>query len=272
LAYFLRFGDIRRQSNHPQIRLNKIGLTMTEINKKQIDTLVELQKIVIEAGKHQAFLQDVPTRISALESRLEEFVGDVKKDEEDLGELNRRYRAYESDVQMNLGKIQKSQEKLREVKTNKEYQSSLKEIEDLKAINSKIEDEMLEFLEQIDQAEKDLSRRKQHYSEVVDGINREKDSISQAAGKSEKKLAELGSNRSVIEESLDSGLLEIYNRQRKKQTDGVAIAEVKDGVCQGCNMNIPSQMYNELQRCNSLKNCPSCERLIYWQNNGERSE
>jgi predicted nucleic acid-binding Zn-ribbon protein len=245
---------------------------MIEINRKQIDTLVKLQKLVIEFGKHKAFLQAVPARISALDKRLEEFMCDVEKDENNLETLNKRYRVFESDVQVNLAKIKKSEEKLREVKTNKEYQSSLKEIEDLKAINSKLEDEMLEFLEQIDEAEKSLSAQKQHYSEFVDEINGEKNGINQSARQSEKKLVELENDRNIITESLAAGLLELFNRQRMKQADGVAIAKVKKGVCQGCNMNIPPQLYNELQRRNSLKNCPSCERLIYWEDNGERSE
>ena len=52
----------------------------------------------------------------------------------------------------------------------------------------------------------------------------------------------------------------------------MAIVDVKMQVCQGCNMNIPPQMYNELQRGISLKYCPSCERIIYWQDENERSE
>jgi len=245
---------------------------MTDITKKQIIILVELQQIDIETGKVKAFLQDVPARIRTLDQRLEEFVGNIENDEEAISEINKKYRTYESDVQSNLSKIQKSQEKLRSVKTNKEYQSSLKEIEGLKAINSKIEDEMLEFLEKIDKAEKDLKERKQYYSEIVDETGREKDSISQIAGQNKEKLLELESARLVIAAGLDAGLLDIFNRQRMKQIDDVAIVEVKDAVCQGCNINIPPQMYNELQRNNSLKNCPSCERLIYWEDPDERSE
>ena len=245
---------------------------MTDITKQQIITLVELQKINTEIGKLEASLQDVPARIRSLDQRLEELVRSIENDEELLSELNKRYRTYESDVQLNLGKMQKSREKLRSVKTNKEYQSSLKEIEDLKAINSKLEDEMLEFLEKIDKAEKDLNERKQYYSEIVDETSREKDTISQVAEQNKKKLLELESVRRVTTAGLDTGLLDIFNRQRMKQADDVAIVKVKDAVCQGCNINIPPQMYNELQRNNSLKNCPSCERLIYWEDPDERSE
>jgi predicted nucleic acid-binding Zn-ribbon protein len=37
-----------------------------------------------------------------------------------------------------------------------------------------------------------------------------------------------------------------------------------NSICNGCNVNIPPQMYNELQRCKSVKLCPNCQRIIYW--------
>ena len=245
---------------------------MTDFTPKDIAALVNLQMINIETGKLEWLLQDVPARIKRLDQRFDEFSRNVENDEKVISELNKKYRTYESDIQLNLGKISKSQEKLRAVKTNKEYQSSLKEIEVIKAINSKIEDEMLEFLEQIESAEQALNERRQQYATIVEETNQEKASINQAAEQGKKKLLELESDREVVAAELDVKLIGIFRRQMMKQGDGVAIVEVKDAVCQGCNMNIPPQMYNELQRGNSLKYCPSCERMIYWQDRDKRSE
>jgi predicted nucleic acid-binding Zn-ribbon protein len=245
---------------------------MPKITEEQIVTLVKLQKIDTEAQKLQSFLKEIPVRIGILDERLEKFVRSVDEDENVISELNKKYRTYESDVQTNLGKIQKSQDKLRSVKTNKEYQSSLKEIEDIKSKNSKLEDEMLEFLEQIEGAEKGLNERKQRYSNIVDDTNREKDSIKQDTEQCQQDLAQLGADRDVITDALDGAILDIFNRVKAKQADAVAIAQVKDAVCQGCNLNIPPQMYIELQHRNSLKNCPSCERIIYWEDHNKRPE
>ena len=245
---------------------------MPTISEEQIVSLVKLQKIVTEIQKIQLSLKEMPARLGILEERLVKFMRSVEDDENDISELNKKYRTYESDVQVNLGKIQKSQEKLRSVKTNKEYQSSLKEIEDIKLKNSKIEDEMLEFLEQIESAEKKLNERKQHYSQIVDGTNREKDSIKRDTEQCEQKLAQLQTDRDVVTDALDRTILDIFFRVQAKQSDAVAIAEVKDAVCQGCNLNIPPQMYIDLQHRNSLKNCPSCERIIFWEDHSKRPE
>jgi predicted nucleic acid-binding Zn-ribbon protein len=245
---------------------------MTNLTKKDIGTLLNLQQIDMETEKLGAYLQDVPVQIKNLDTRLDEFTRNVEDDENLITELNKKYRAYESDIQSNVGKIGKSQEKLRAVKTNKEYQSSLKEIDDIKAINSKLEDEMLEFLEQIETAEQSLNENKQQYSRIVDELEDEKKALIQAAEQGEKELAGLRSDRDAVVAALGTGLMDIYEYQLTKQGDGIAIVDVKTEVCQGCNMNIPPQMYNELQRDISLKYCPSCERIIYWQDENERSE
>ena len=245
---------------------------MTNLSKNDIAILVKLQKIEIESARLEAYLKDVPVQIKNLEQRLDEFTRNVENDEQLIDELNKKYRTYESDIQLNLGKIDKSQEKLRSVKTNKEYQSSLKEIDDIKAINSKLEDEMLEILEQVETAEKSLEGSKQAYSRIVDEINHEKDTLAQAAEQGKQDLTALRSERQTVADQIKPGLLEIFNHQMSEQANGIAIAEVKDAVCQGCNMNIPPQMYNELQRGTSLKYCPSCERIIFWQDQNERSE
>jgi predicted nucleic acid-binding Zn-ribbon protein len=245
---------------------------MPKITKEQIATFVKLQQIDMESSQIKARLRDVPAQISELERGVEEFTSHIEDKKNTIEELKKQYRDYESDVQANLAKIAKSQEKLRAVKTNKEYQSSLKEIDDIKLKNVALEDEMLEFLEQIDAAEKALEETGQHYAEIVDDARQEKQTVEQEAEKSKAYLQQLESEREEICARLDSNLFEIFKRVQAVQPNGVAIVEVSSAVCQGCNLNIPPQLYNELYRCDSLKYCPNCERIIYWKENDERSE
>jgi len=44
----------------------------------------------------------------------------------------------------------------------------------------------------------------------------------------------------------------------------VGLVAVIEGSCSGCNMKLPPQLYNILQRVESVEQCPSCQRIIYW--------
>ena len=230
--------------------------------KEQIKVLVKLQHLDAESIRIKSTLNDVSKKLKHLDSSLEEIEQTIKDQESVLDGLKKQYRDYESDVKLNLAKINKSQEKLRSVKTNKEYQSLLKEIEDVKSKNSSIEDIMIECLDRIDEAEEIIATKKDEYLQLSDHIKSEKQSIEHEAEIDKKKLDELDMDRKNVSGLIDSQLFKKY-LVIKEQQEGLAVVPVKDAVCHGCNVNLPPQLYNELFRHDSLKFCPNCHRIIY---------
>ncbi len=230
--------------------------------KEQIKVLVKLQHLDAESIRIKSTLNDVSKKLKHLDSSLEEIEQTIKDQESVLEGLKKQYRDYESDVKLNLAKINKSQEKLRSVKTNKEYQSLLKEIEDVKSKNSLIEDKMIECLDRIDEAEKIIATKKDEYLQFSGRIKSEKQSIEHEAEIDKKKLDELDMDRKNVSGLIDSQLFKKYI-VIKEQQEGLAVVPVKDAVCHGCNVNLPPQLYNELFRYDSLKFCPNCHRIIY---------
>jgi len=231
--------------------------------KEQINILVKLQKIETETDSIKLKLSDVSKRLENLDDGLKEFERTIEDQESIINELKKRYRNYESDAQMNLELEKKSQEKLRSVKTNREYQSILKEIEDIKAKNSKIEDEMIGCLDRMDETEKIIATKKDEYLQLADSIKNEKVSINQEVEQGKKKLAELETDRKGVSSVAEPELLKKYFIIKEQNQGGLAVVPVKDAVCHGCNVNLPPQLYNELHRCETLKFCPICHRIIY---------
>ncbi len=232
--------------------------------KEQIKILVNLQNIERESANIKSKLNDVSTRVDVLDSRLSAVEGNVENETVQLGNLQKQYREFESDVQLNLSQVQKSQVKLRSIKTNKEYQSILKEIEDIQNKNSLIEDEMITCLDRMDDAEKVISLKKEEFATVKDDVSIEKESIARETEQNKKRLAELEAEWGKISAEIDSELIRKYTTVKEK-VKSRAVAAVKNAVCQGCNLNIPPQLYNELQRFDNLKFCPHCQRIIYWE-------
>ena len=111
--------------------------------KEQINILSKLQEIEIETQSIKSTLSDVSRKIETLDADLKEFERTIEDRESIFNELEKKYRNYESDARINLDQEKKIQAKLRSVKTNREYQSLLKEIEDVKTKNSNIEDKMI---------------------------------------------------------------------------------------------------------------------------------
>ena len=245
---------------------------MPSVTQEQIAALVKLQKIEIEISSIKTQLSTVDQRMEVLDKQLLDFNQTIEEQKSLINELNEKYRSYESDLQMHFDGIKKSEAKLTSVKTNKEYQSSLKEIDDLKNINSKIEDDMIEFLDRIEEAENLLKAKTAEFSELESQMKTEKEIIQKEAEEGRQRLGNLDAEWKTFSDDIEAVILATYNRIKENQGYKIGIVAVKDAVCQGCHLNIPPQMYNELQRGDSLKRCPMCERIIYWKDQNKRSE
>lgn len=230
--------------------------------REQIAILVKLQTIDSDIKEIEKRLGKVAGKRAILDLELEEFESTIKEKISVREEYQKRYRSLESDANMNLPKITKSKEKLTSVKTNKEYQALLKEIEDLKNSNSKLEDQMLEILEQSDDADSELSEKKQAFEAAENRVAGEKAGIAEAAEEDRSRLAGLQRDFQTVLETVNPDILKAF-RSVRRRIGNPAIAEVENAVCAGCHMNIPPQMYIELQRFESLMYCPQCQRIIY---------
>lgn len=231
--------------------------------REQIEVLVKLQQIETETVQIKSALNDVSKRLENLDSGVKIFEQTIEEQEHIINDLKKQYRDYESNIQLNLEKEQKVQAKLRSVKNNKEYQALLKEIEDVRGKNSEIEDKMIEFLDQMDITEKIIATKKDEYINIFERAKSEKESIKQNAEARKKRLAELDMESAEVSGLVDPEFLKRYLIIKEQDPGELAVVPVKDAVCHGCNVNIPPQLYNELFRCDSLRFCPNCQRIIY---------
>jgi predicted nucleic acid-binding Zn-ribbon protein len=67
-----------------------------------------------------------------------------------------------------------------------------------------------------------------------------------------------------IESKADPENIVLLDDVRKK-VRGNPLVPVQGSICMGCHMNIPAQLFNELQRFDELRFCPHCHRIIYWK-------
>lgn len=231
--------------------------------RQKLERLLELQSAETEIERLGAKLEAVPEKLKALDSEKIALEESLENEKAAMSALKKKYRDMESDVQTNIDYAAKSQDKLTAVKTNKEYQAILKEIDEVREKNSGIEDEMIIYLEQMELAEVELSKKGEHLKRMQVQIDSEKDAIQTEAEEDRLLLENAEKLKQQLDGEVDIALKKDYD-QVKKTVKSRAVVPVIKAICQGCHMNIPPQMFNELQRGNQLKFCPHCYRIIYW--------
>lgn len=232
--------------------------------KEQIDILVALQKNDTDADQVRKLLSGIAEKQRHLEKELTAAVSAKDAAAADLEGFRKSYRLLESDAKVNLELIRKSKSRLPGVKSNKEYQALLRQVEETEKKNSRIEDEMLAILDRIEAGEQVLEERKQDCLRAENAFETEKLRLVVETEKEEMHLAELAEKRNQIAAAAPPDLMKIFMSTRK-MVDGPMIVPVRGNTCEGCNINIPPQMANDLRRFESLNFCPFCNRIIYWE-------
>ena len=232
--------------------------------KKQVELLVKLQELDQTIDQLKRQMRDGPERLRELEKKVQTLEEDIKADERRVQELKQSQRQYEADIEDGIAHIRKSRGRLMSIKNNREYRALLREIEDTEKENAVREDAVLEALEELERLSQGFEVKKKEQLVAQDGLENEKKTIAKEVARIQGELSDIEKDREKLTQGIDPGLLTKY-QQIKAMSGGSAVALVNHATCGECHLGIPPQMYNELQRQDTLQFCPNCHRIIYWK-------
>jgi predicted nucleic acid-binding Zn-ribbon protein len=242
----------------------KIGYTGEFIVKEQVDLLVRLQEKdqIIDQLAWQ--MREGPERLRELETKLQTIEKAIEDDKDRVQELKQAQRQYEGDIEDNVAHIRKSRGRLMGIKNNREYKALLREIEDTEKENAKREDKVLECLEEIEGLNQGFDLKESELSSLRDELETERKAVEEEVARIQDELNDVEHGREGLMQTIDANLLGKY-KQIKRMSGGIAVSLVNNATCGACHLGIPPQMYNELQRQDTLQFCPHCQRIIYWK-------
>ena len=110
---------------------------------EQLKNLIELQQIDLKIIDLNNLIGDIPTRIAAAELPLNDSQRALRAGKEKLESLEKRKRDRERALDETGEKVRKLKARTSEIKTNKEYQALLTEIESVEKEQYAVEDGIL---------------------------------------------------------------------------------------------------------------------------------
>ena len=242
---------------------------MQKVNvEEQLVHLIKLQVLDTHLYRMRRDRQAEPKLIEELEIRRNEEQAAVKAIEEKIKASQVKRKQRELDLQSEEEKIKKLQTQLYQLKTNKEYQTMQQEIGGQKADNSRIEDEVLMLMEEAEIFNKDLVKEKALFAEAEKHLIEDKKKIEAEISSLDGEISNLKAQRNDITVLVDKKVLTHYEKVLANR-DGLALAAVKSHSCQGCFMNLPPQVINEIKMRDKIVTCESCARILYIENEAD---
>ena len=234
--------------------------------ERELETLFEAQKIETLIMEDERKLLRAPQRLKQMDEELLAVRQKIEKEKEIIDELEKERRKKEKELEVEKEKIKKLEVRLYDVKTNKEYQALLKEIEAAKETNDRTEEDVLVLMEKVEDLKKDYENSHVHLKEIERQSEGERAVIEKEMKSMDEVIARLTQERDNLLSVVSENLRNMY-RILKEGRGGIAVTNVKNGVCLGCNMNIPPQLFIEVTKNKQLIQCPSCNRILFFREN-----
>jgi predicted nucleic acid-binding Zn-ribbon protein len=231
---------------------------------EDLKLLVELQGIDTAIIQKLDIIDTIPGKVSAVEQPLKDSQAAYDKSRQRRDALERKKKEKEQLLDDISEKVRKLKARISEIKTNKEYQAHLKEIEAAEKEQRTVEDDILSSMEALDAAQKEARELEGKVRTEEEKINAFREKLRDDAGGIQKEVEELRLRREGIVRAMDKEIHALY-MQLIETKRGLAVVETSGEVCRGCNMNIPPQLFVEIKKNEKIIQCPQCSRILYWK-------
>lgn len=238
----------------------------------------EFEAVIDRLAALQAFDQKLKERIDqveALTSEADRQESELRSQREEVARLSEQCAALEKQraemdakLEIDGGKVRDNRMRLNRVRNDRELMALQREIDLGREAAQVLEEELIGVMENHERISAQLAEAQAALSELEERVVGEIESRRGEAATLSEGLDEERAARERLAEGIEGSLRRKYE-QIFDRRGGTAVVEARGGICLGCHINLPPQMFNELQRYREVRQCPSCHRIVYWRANPE---
>ncbi len=228
--------------------------------QKRLKALWEVQQVDNELDKLDELRGDLPRELTLLENKLKELTDKLDELKKIQKESLEKREENDEVLTQSKANLKKYKAQLLQIKTNREYDALMKEI-----------DHTNELIAKLDEENNVLADQSKKYTQEIDEIIPEIDKIKvelkekgkdlqEIDKKTEKERTTLMKKREEVISKIGKGDLSLYSRIRLAK--GRAIVPVRRNACDGCYATVSSQKQLEIRRNDRLYVCESCGRIL----------
>ncbi|MBK8480398.1 MAG: hypothetical protein IPL40_04365 [Proteobacteria bacterium] len=236
--------------------------------REELKLLEELQGVDLELQETDKALQALPLRLQELKHDVESVDALLVRERKQLEDVQRYRGELEQSLQRDQDQLNKTKAKLTQVKTSREYMAVQREFESSRRLINERELELAKLTGAIDQTQESVLRHEQELEGLRTHFGEEEQATATQMAALEQQVAGRRGERAALATRVSKTVVRKYE-QIRRQRGGLGLAAAREGVCGGCRMHLPPQLYNILQRAETLEQCPNCQRIVYFPDQSE---
>ncbi len=230
--------------------------------RAQIEILASLQTVDREIKEQIDIKQGLLGDLDGKEKGIQAKKREIDSLRATLAEME-KLRAAKDRVFLDEGKkaVDKRM-RMNRIKNIKELQALQREIDLMRQANGELEEELIKIMQQMDGIKAQMQTKEAEMAALHDEWERQQQALGAQITGIDRAVTEAANRRQSIAAQITGDLISRYELIFSRR-GGTAVVEVSGGICQGCYMNIPPQLSNEIIRSDKVHLCPSCQRILY---------
>ncbi|MCA1957394.1 MAG: C4-type zinc ribbon domain-containing protein [Nitrospira sp.] len=231
---------------------------------RKFSPLLDLQKFDLRIMEIKEARRKIPERLQAAEAPLREALKRMKEAQSAVEAAIKERRAHERDLEAHEAQMERMKAHAANLKTNKEYQAHLFELDLANKKRGEFEEKILMCMERIDQLQRTVTETQAKVRELEAAFAQEQKNLSEQERALADELAQVELLQRDAAARVERSLLQRYNEVKASRKDQ-PLAAVRGGLCLGCRLQIPPQLIAQVKRSEDLHVCPYCRRILYWE-------
>ena len=232
-----------------------------------LDMLRALQSAHSELRELEQLLAAKPRELEVARDRLSRQKQAADGLEEDAKRIQMEIDRLELELQAGEEKIANLRTQQNGAKTNREYKAFQDEIDNIRAENSRVEDQILELMTKIESSDEQEAKAQRNVEEEELRMAEAERSLAGEIDQVKAEHDETKARYDDLASQVDPKYMEPYARLARHR-EALAVVPVKNGMCGGCFINLPPQTINALMGAHELVFCHSCGRILFLESAG----
>ena len=228
----------------------------------RFDQLLKLQRLdsTIRTLGHD--LQQLPKKSKLIDEKVSSVREPLERAREEKATIEKNRAVFEEA----LGSLEEKERllkvKMPEIRSNEEYSALLREMDATKKERDKTEEKSLKAMERLEELEKELPALEQAYEQGEAMVATERSSLKAEQDRISTELLQLKKERQALQAEMHAGWFRKYTHIAA-QRNGLAVAAVRGGTCQGCFIGVRPKLIQDLHYGEEVVTCEGCQRILY---------
>jgi predicted nucleic acid-binding Zn-ribbon protein len=240
--------------------------------KAELEKLIDLQKTDTNIRRLKKAIETADQRRAEIEQEFEQHASSIREIQATREKAQADRAGLENQIAENKTYLERADRNLKHAQNQKEYETAMRETDALQKQIGTLETAVLEKITAIEEVEKVLEER----AEEIDSLDAKREAalaefdaeITRVREEFELETAKRGE----VFVTLPKNLAAVYDRFAQRSKDGIAVAEVVNGSCSACFMQLRPQMQLEVKRGDQIITCENCARILYMSPKDSESE